>query len=135
MNMANSNPTKSRSILFGLGILAFLLALGIGREYTARLQVQYELQKLTEERDRLIERQAASLDLIDELASEFYLERQAREVYGLAEPGERVIVLPSGGIAAEKDNPYEELSIPMKWMYKLFAPELFEEISAYETAE
>jgi cell division protein FtsB len=133
--MASKAPKKAKSILFGLGILAFLLALGIGREYTARLQVQYELTKLTEERDRLIERQAESIDLIDELSSEYYLERQAREVYGLAEPGERVIVLPSDHSARDYENPYEELSIPMKWMYKLFAPELFEEIVAYESQE
>jgi cell division protein FtsB len=122
---------KQKHVLVIAALIGFFLLFSLAREYAANLQVKYELKELERQRNELLERNGASAELLESLTSEFYLEKQAREVYGLAAPGEKLIILTDDD-DAEVDAPsISHISRPMRWFYYFFAPETFQQLQTY----
>lgn len=128
-----SRPNKLRIFLF-LNVVALLfLVIAFGREYVGNIQIEREIQQYEEERAALEQDRLDTLDLIDELSSEEYLEREARTKHGLAENGETLIVIQDQ--VGEEDPfalPEEELvtvTNPTRWFYYFFDKEAFDSLS------
>lgn len=125
-------PKFSLFLLIGVGVLS-LLFIGFGREYVRNMQIENEIAALQAEHDRLEESRLASLDLIDDLSSEYYLEREARMKRGLGEPGETLVVVdlededtPQGEVLGEATD--DGLNNPARWFYYFFDPVRFAEL-------
>lgn len=124
-NKKKISAKKISLIIFVNIVLLFLLVLAFGREYVSNLQIEREIARLEERREALRADQADRLRMIQELSSEYYLERQAREKHGLANDGERLIIIKSDedSLRIGIDVPEEE-SEPMSnletWFYYFF---------------
>ncbi len=125
-------PKFSLFVLVGIGVLG-LLFVGFGREYVRNRQIENEIAALQSEHDRLEESRLASLELIEDLSSEYYLEREARMKRGLGEPGETLVVVDlhdqeaAEGVvlgAAVDDG----LPNSTRWFYYFFDPVRFAEL-------
>lgn len=122
-------PKFSLFLLVGLGVLA-LLFVGFGREYVRNRQIENEIAALQAEHDRLEQDRLASLELISDLSSEYYLEREARTKRGLGEPGETLVVVdlqdeitPQGEVLGTDTD--DGLNNPARWFYYFFDPVRF----------
>lgn len=111
--------------------MLFFLIIAFGREYVGNLQIEREIASLEAERERLESQQLDTLDLINELSSEYALEREARTKFGMGEQGETLIVVQDAPIT-EFDAPASEEPIPVgnpvRWFYYFFDKESFEEL-------
>ncbi|MCH8049556.1 septum formation initiator family protein [Patescibacteria group bacterium] len=123
-------------IVVNVGILFFLI-IGFGREYVSNLQIEREISELERERERLETEKLNTLDLIEELSSEYYLEREARTNHGLGEPGETLIVIQDQGSrdleASDKedeDQALRQTENPARWFNYFFDKETFEKLNA-----
>lgn len=111
-------------------IVFVLLLMAFGREYVGNIQIRQEIQKNEDERLALEQNQSEILSFIEELSSEYYLEREGRQNYGLAKPGETLIVLEDNQ-DDQHDVEIEEYgarSNIMYWFYYFFDQETFTEI-------
>lgn len=125
-----SLPKISLAIGVNLVILGFLFV-GFGREYWRNKEIERDIASLQAENDRLAGQKLASLSLISDLSSEYYLEGEARTKRGMGEPGEQLIIvdLPEDtvvegevlGIATD-----EGISNPTRWWYYFFNRSRFE---------
>lgn len=127
-------PKFSLFLLVGLGVLG-LLFIGFGREYVRNRQIENEIAALQAEHDRLEEDRLASLELISDLSSEYYLEREARMKRGLGEPGETLVVvdlqdelIPQGEVLGATTE--DGLNNPARWFYYFFDPVRFASLRA-----
>ncbi len=117
-------------------VMLFFLLLGFGREYVSNIQIEREIKEREAERDQLLDEQSDTLQLIDQLSSEYYLEKEARLKHGLGKTGETVIVVQDGtnSIAYadpnqfETDNENDELENPTKWFFYFFDRAAFENL-------
>lgn len=112
--------TTLAAVLFaGATFLAF------GQEYLRNREIAREIATLEAENERLTGQRLASLQLLDELSSTYWLEAQARR-QGLAKPGESVVIVPSDMQKAPGTNQSAveaPMSNPEKWLWRFLAPE------------
>lgn len=125
MKKLGKNGKKITWIVLANMIILFFLILAFGREYVSNIQVEREIAKLEERREVLQANQAERLRMIQELSSEYYLERQAREKHGLAREGEQLIIVKDENeisrIGIETPEEVEiELSNLETWFYFFF---------------
>lgn len=125
-------PKFSLFLLVGVGVLG-LLFIGFGREYVRNRQIENEIAALQAEHDQLEDGRLASLELIGDLSSEYYLEREARMKRGLGEPGETLVVVdlkdqlkPEGEVLGATAD--DGLRNPARWFYYFFDPVRFAEL-------
>ena len=115
-------------------VILFFLVIAFGREYVGNIQVEREIRALEEQRQQLEQDKLSTLNLIEELSSEEYLEEEARTKFGLAEPGETLIVIQDGdSIIQDVDELLREdepVIIPnqKKWFYLFFDRNAYEEL-------
>lgn len=139
--MFKKQKQKNNSSKIGLAVvvsvvIVFFLIIGFGREYLSNLQVEREIQELEDERAALQDEKLSTLQLIDDLSSEYYLEKQARTKQGLARSGEKLLIVKDddtniliGAIGVEEDLfSLESISNPIKWYYYFFDTEKFNEL-------
>jgi cell division protein FtsB len=122
------NHNKYTWLILANVVIIFLLVLAFGREYLANVQVQREISRLEERRHNLQADQAERLRMIQELSSEYYLERQAREKHGLAAEGERLIIVKNDSSESRINIETPEKSTPQSsnldlWFYYFFSPD------------
>ena len=112
-------------------VVLFFLVIAFGREYVGNIQIEHEIAQLQEEKERLETEQLDTLDLIDQLSSEYYLESEARSKQGLGREGEVVYIIQDGEeddeLSPEELARLEEVDVsnPMRWFYYFFAPDEF----------
>lgn len=105
-------------------VLIFLFALAFGREYVSTIQVNREIARLEAERDALRGQNADTVDLIQDLSTELYLEEQARLKYNLVEPGEEVYIFKDSQdetrVGIETEFVVEENTTPAEDWFRFF---------------
>lgn len=111
-------------------VVLFFLIVAFGREYVGNIQVEREIQALETEKTRLEQQKLNTLNLIEELSSEEYLERQARTKHGLAEEGETLIVIQDEKSVTELDESLfaeetEDVPNPRRWFFYFFDKEAY----------
>jgi len=118
-------------------VILFFLMVGFGREYVSNMQIEREIMQLEAERERLETEKLETLGLIEELSSEYYLERQARTKHGLGEPGETLVVIQDEAedeaaiaAAAAADEALAQTSNPQRWYYYFFDKEMFAKLKS-----
>ncbi|MFH1712207.1 MAG: septum formation initiator family protein [Patescibacteria group bacterium] len=118
-------------------VILFFLVVGFGREYVSNMQIEREIMQLETERGRLETEKLETLGLIEELSSEYYLEREARTKHGLAESGETLIVIQDGSndeaseiAAAQENEALAKTENPLRWYYYFFDKEMFQKIKS-----
>ncbi len=132
MGMPKRNKRTSSFFLVASICLALFLVVALGREYVGNLQIQYEIKQREKERAELQDQQLETLDLIDSLSSEYYLEREGRTKQGLTKPGEEVIVIAGEDIGViEEEVPYgisslDQVGYAQRWFYYFFDQERFD---------
>lgn len=118
-------------------IIVFILVIGFGREYLSNLQVEKEIQDLENKYAELQEEKLSTLDLINELSSEYYLEQQARTKHGLSKNGEEVLIIRNSEedqiLENQKDSILDSIAPegignPLRWYYYFFDKGRFEEL-------
>lgn len=113
-------------------VILFFLIIAFGREYVGNLQIEREIAELEAQREQLESQQLDTLGLIDELSSEYALEREARTKFGMGEVGETLIVVqdePVGEIDTEDPNANVlPVGNPLRWYYYFFDKSSFEQL-------
>jgi cell division protein FtsB len=107
-------------------IIFFFLALAFGREYVSNMQIEREIARFENERNRLEQDNLSLNNLISNLSSEYFLEKEGRTKHGLGEQGETLLVikedeLPLTGV--ENTALIEQStkrSNPQKWFHYFF---------------
>jgi cell division protein FtsB len=105
-----------------LNVLAlFFLIFAFGREYVGNLQVEKQIARLQAEKSDLEKQKLSTLDLMQSLSSEYYLEKEARTKQGLGAPGETLIVIEDQAALPENDSAtVEQLPNYRRWFYYFF---------------
>ena len=113
-------------LVFGGIALAVFLIVAFGREYVGNMQIRYEIRQQEKLRTDLEAQRLSTLDLIDSLSNEYYLEKEGRLKQGLVVPGEEVIVVTDSS-PEEKETEtefgitaLEEVSNAKRWYYYFF---------------
>lgn len=108
----------------------FFLIFAFGREYIGNLQIENQISMLQDEKSDLEKKKLSTLDLMQELSSEYYLEKEARIKQGLGRPGETLIVIDGGVSEAVPDiGPVTNTPNPWRWFYYFFNPEEFDRLA------
>lgn len=114
-------------------VILFFLIIAFGREYVGNLQIEREIAALEAQRAELETEQLETLNLIDELSSEYALEREARTKFGLGEVGETLIVVQDSPVGEVDLSAGEEdvlpVGNPVRWFYYFFDKEAFDQQS------
>jgi cell division protein FtsB len=93
-------------------IISLIRGVTISRRSASRIQVMQETKaKLEEERDKLKKEQ-------ENVNSEFYLEKVAREELHLTKPGETVVIVPESVLVGTQaiDVREQELEVKPNWI-------------------
>ncbi len=117
-------PKLSLVVFVNLIILGFLF-IGFGREYWRNMEIEREIAALQAENERLAGQKLASLALISDLSSEYYLESEARTKRGMGEPGEELIIVELPEATVSDDDKLSvatdaSISNPARWWYYFF---------------
>ena len=121
------------SVVLGINlILLGFLFVGFGREYLRNVEIEQEIAALQDEQHLLETQRLESVDLIRDLSSEYYLEKEAREKRGLGNPGEKLLIVDTGAKPEPKEEVLgiatdESISNPTRWYY-FFDPSRFEQM-------
>lgn len=129
--MAGAKLLKWKWFLL-LNIVALLfLVFAFGREYVGNLQIEGQISLLQAEKTKLEKQKLATLDLMSELSSEYYLEKEGRTKQGLGKDGETLVVIDEEAVSGPADATSQlvELANPMRWFYYFFNPVEFERLS------
>ena len=120
-------------------IIIFIFVFGFGREYLSNMQVEREIKELEAEYAELQEERLSTLNLINELSSEYYLETQARTKHGLVKDGEEVIIIKDSDEISElayenggllDSIAPEGIGNPLRWYFYFFVKVKFEELAS-----
>jgi len=127
-------PHIWRIVFLFNAVLLFIFALGFGREYVGNMQIEQKISESEEERARLEQENLSMNQLIQELSSEYFLEREGRIKHGLAEDGETLIIVkendePFVPVFLEEDEEEFDISNAMTWYFYFFDRATFREIS------
>lgn len=134
----STKPKQKKSkwgwaFLLNVIILVFLLV-GFGREYVSNMQIEREIREREAERDALMDEQSETMHLIEQLSSEYYLEKEARVKQGLGKEGETVIIVQNDDSSVFGETPVivtdseaaNTTENSTKWFYYFFDRPTFE---------
>lgn len=134
MSPRKKSVSKAGLFLLVNVVVFFFLIVAFGREYVGNIQVEREIQQLEAEKSRLEQDKLNTLNLIEDLSSEEYLEREARTKHGLAEPGETLVVIqdPDENITGIDASLFEDEAPPVpnakRWFYYFFDREAYSDL-------
>ena len=111
-------------------VVLVLLALSFGREFVRSAAIKKEIAMLESERASLEESNFSLETYQDYLQSEAFLEREAREKFGLQKPGETQVYITdeevSGVQIVTHEAEVEEVSNARLWSWYFFNSDRFE---------
>lgn len=107
-------------------LLASVFVLLSGREYIHMLSVASEIRRVEGEKADLEGEKSVSLQLIQDLSSTYYVEKEGRTKQGLAAPGETVVVVTNTRehSADNVDFAAQKASNPRLWFLYFFRKDL-----------
>lgn len=116
-----------------------LLIFAFGREYVGNLQIEQEIAMQEAEREDLKQEELATLSLIQQLSSEYFLETEGRTKQGLGKEGEQLVIITGVEEEVSEESAgffeaYTEggISNPMRWFYYFFRPDVFSELGGQD---
>jgi len=113
---------SSRMFLVAAIITIGLTALGYARGYYRDYTLRQEIKALEHEVSNLEKKKIESLDLLEYVTSDAFVEERARTELNMKKPDENVVVMKrdttreAAEVAHEESN-YEHLNNPTKWWY------------------
>lgn len=126
-----SHLLESRTVLVVEGCLVLFLAFAIGKEIVRRQDVQSEVSRLEYQIDNLKQKNIQLAQVLKEMTSQNFLEKEARKKLDVQKAGETVVLLPqntSEGLhtlvvqdASEKSTSTTTQSNAEKWWEFFFA--------------
>ncbi|MDP2631441.1 MAG: septum formation initiator family protein [Candidatus Uhrbacteria bacterium] len=120
-------------------VILFFLILAFGREYVGNMQVEWEIASLEAEQTSLENEQLDTMNLINQLSSEYYLENEARIKHGLGREGETLVLIEDleyvDEVPAGQDDFLDTLAPggvgnPARWFYYFFNKSTFDELKS-----
>ena len=129
MNHTPKSPFErvilSRWFLFCLLGIAIIIAVGYARAYYEDYQVRQEVQGLQQEFNKLEKKKFASLELLNYVKSDAFVEEKARTEFNLKKPGENILAIPADTsgkanlppIMNDKQDNSQPLNNAWKWWY------------------
>lgn len=119
--------------------IAFIfLTFALCREYVGNIQIQREINSLEQQKQEQEQVQLETINLIDQLSSEYYLEQEGRVKQGLGKEGETVVVIQDNLISDEllSDEGESDSGITniTRWFYYFFSRDVFEGLVDYENS-
>lgn len=111
-------------LIVGL-IIAGLVAFGYGRAYYQNYKVMEEIKQLEEEVASLKSKKLESMEILEYVVSQNYVEDKARTELNMKQPDENVVFVdrlskkPSTQVLGGGVNSVDEMNLnnPMKWWY------------------
>ncbi|MCX7779090.1 MAG: septum formation initiator family protein [Patescibacteria group bacterium] len=116
-------------ILFTSSFLSLVLLIILGvtltfsfKTFRQEREVRGQILALENEIEKVEGEKSKLLETLEYLKSDFYKEKEAREKFGMQQPGEKVIVILPPIENQEKNMVKEEENLPIfkKWWYYLF---------------
>lgn len=104
----------SRFFLFGAFLIALIVAVSFGRAFYKDYEIRQQIKALQAKVDNLERTRLESLDLLDYVKSDAYVEDVARRELNLKKSGERVIVVDTA-LASTSTLRVEERSATPSW--------------------
>lgn len=112
---------RSKAFVIILVFIVFFVAYGYGRAFYQDYKIRQEIDQLQREIKSLETKRLESLEILDYVMSDAFVEREARQALNLKESGEEVYVvttmttttLPSSGETEIEGD----LNNPTKWWY------------------
>jgi len=104
-------------------LIALLLIFGFFRSYYRDMKVKEVIRNLETDFEQLSEENLESMEILEFVMSDAYVEEKARTELNLKKPGENVMIIDSGSsnILPLQDYPEEgtrrNISNPLKWWY------------------
>jgi len=118
----------SRLVLFLAACLALVFLVALTRAFLKDRSIQREIQALEAERTRLEQSKINLLGSLRNIKSDGFLEKEAREKFGLQQPGEKLVVVVDDKNKVARDPDQNELlkkvaleGNPTKWWRYFFA--------------
>lgn len=112
----------SRLFLFAALIVALLIALGYARAYYQDYKIRQEIRELESQVKSLEKKKLESMDILEYVMSQDFVEEKARTELNLRKPGEKVAIIKGPGQEElggnyENEEAGQDLSNPVKWLY------------------
>ena len=119
---------RSRLFLIILLVFITLVALSYARAYYQDYTIRQEIKTLEGEVQRLERKRLESLDILNYVMSDAFVEEKARRELNMKKPGEHVAIIEGQGgglsttpsLEAESEDPRQDISNPLKWVYYFF---------------
>ena len=114
---------QSRWFLIGLLFFTIFVAVSYARAYYQDYKIRQEIRELQDEIKTLERKKIESLEILQYVTSDTFVEEKARTELNLKKPGEHVILLEDDAEAPTYEEPVPEafplhtLSNPKKWWY------------------
>lgn len=111
---------SSRWFLLVLLVVAILVAVSYGRAYYRDYQVRQEITRLQDEVKKLEAKKIETMEILQYVKSNNFIEEKARTELNLIKPGEKMVIVASGtklgGSELETPKDYgQDLPNPVKW--------------------
>lgn len=109
-------------VIAGFIITAFIIFANVRAFYRDR-SIRQEIAKLEQQRQQLSQKKLESMEILQYVTSEDFVEETARTELNLKKPGERVIIVKSQDTQSElienqrHIQTRQEKSNPVKWLY------------------
>lgn len=109
----------SRFFLLGAFVIAAILAVSFGRAFYRDYEIRQQIRALQAKVDDLERKKLESLNLLEYVKSEAYVEDVARQQLGLKKPGERVIIVDAATSTGLRAAVESEAAVPSwkKWWW------------------
>lgn len=115
---------RSRLFLITAGLLTVFVACSYARGYYQEYKIEQEIEALQNEVARLEKKKIESLDILDYVMSQDFVEEKARVELNMKKPGENIVVIsahdsPEHAEFFEHEPSTDEagLNNPLKWWY------------------
>ena len=113
------------------GFLFVLIALSFGREFVRSASIQREISALQDEKQSLEERNQSLKDYQEYLSTESFLEKEAREKFGLQRPGETQVFIGGELLGGDEEAKRGIASVQdgtrlQQWAWYFFDPEQYD---------
>ena len=112
----------SRLFLVVAFVLIFLTTAGYFRAYYQDFRIKQEIRELENEVRALEGKKIESMEILQYVMSQGYVEEKARVELSMKKPGEKMVILKNmdtneGGGESGLDVPGRNLTNPVKWLY------------------
>jgi cell division protein FtsB len=112
---------SSRLFLVVSLAVVFLIAFGYARAYYQDYKIKQEIRALEEEVKSLQTKKLESMEILQYVTSQDFVEEKARTELNMKKPGEKVVIInrpeDEGSGVRTVDSDVKPLSNPVKWLY------------------